>query len=44
MEKKGRERREESDRPGTSRDVLRPRKSQLFDRFRRCVEVFQQLR
>ena len=44
MEKKGRERRRESDRPCTSRDFLRSRKRELCDRLWLGGEGFQQFR
>lgn len=44
MEKKGRERREESDRPATSQDFLRSRKRELCDRLWLGGEGFQQFR
>lgn len=44
MEKKGRERRKESDRPCTSRDFLRSRKRKLCDRRWLGVKRLQQFR
>lgn len=44
MEKKGRERRRESDRPCTSRDFLRSRKRELCDRLWLGGKGFQQFR